>query len=63
MRSSERRRPRLKHADFVAAIAIFWSVFAARFPRALPCLPIDDPWLALLASNALLIGILFWVGY
>ena len=24
---------------------------------------IDDPWVALRASNVLLIGILFWVGY
>jgi hypothetical protein len=63
VRSSERRRPHLTRADFVAAIAIFWSVFAASFPAALPFLLIDDPWLALRASNALLIGILFWVGY
>jgi VIT1/CCC1 family predicted Fe2+/Mn2+ transporter len=63
VRTSERRRPRLTRADFAAAVAIFWAVFVASFPAALPFLLIDDPWLALRASNALLIGILFWVGY
>ncbi len=63
VRSSERPRPRLTRADFLAAIAIFWFVFAASFPAALPFLLIDDPWVALRASNALLIGVLFWVGY
>jgi hypothetical protein len=63
VRSSERPRPRLTRADFLAAIAIFWFVFAASFPAALPFLAIDDPWIALRASNALLIGVLFWVGY
>ena len=57
-----RRRPRLTRADFVAALAVFWYVFAASFPAALPFLLIDDPWLAA-RFNALLIGILFWVGY
>lgn len=63
VRSSERRSPQLTRADFLAAVAIFCYVFAASFPAALPFLLIDDPWLALRASNALLIGILFWVGY
>ena len=63
VRSSERRRPGLTRADLLSALAIFWYVFAASFPVALPFLLIDDPWLALRASNALLIGILFWVGY
>jgi VIT1/CCC1 family predicted Fe2+/Mn2+ transporter len=63
VRSLDRPRPRLTRADFLAAVAIFWSVFAASFPAALPFLLIEDPWLALRASNALLIGILFWVGY
>ena len=63
VRSSERRRPGLTRADLLSALAIFWYVFAASFPAALPFLLIDDPWLALRASNALLIGILFWVGY
>ncbi len=63
VRGSERRQPRLTRADFYAAIGIFWLVFASSFPAALPFLVIDDPWVALRASNALLIGILFWVGY
>ncbi len=63
VRRTERKRPRLTKADFYAAAAIFWSVFIASFPAALPFLLIDDPWIALRASNALLIAILFWVGY
>ena len=63
VRGSERRTPRLTRADVYAAIAVFWSVFAASVPAAVPFLLIDDPWLALRASNALLIGMLFWVGY
>ena len=63
VRTSERQRPRLKAADFYAALGVFWLVFDASVPAALPFLLIDDPWLALRASNALLIGILFWVGY
>jgi hypothetical protein len=63
VRTSQRRSPRLKAADFYAALGVFWLVFAASVPAALPFLLIDDPWLALRASNALLIGILFWVGY
>ena len=51
VRSSARRRPRLTRADFVAALAVFWYVFAASFPAALPFLLIDDPWLALRAST------------
>jgi hypothetical protein len=63
VRRSQRQSPRLTRKDFYAAIAIFLSVFAASFPAALPFLLIDDPWIALRVSNALLIGILFWVGY
>jgi hypothetical protein len=63
VRQSERRSPQLTRKDIYAAIAVFWSVFVASFPAALPFLLIDDPWMALRASNALLIGILFWVGY
>ena len=63
VRTSVRQPPRLKAADFYAALGVFWLVFAASVPAALPFLLIDDPWLALRVSNALLIGILFWVGY
>lgn len=63
VRTSPRRSPRLTAKDFYAALGVFWLVFAASVPAALPFLLIDDPWIALRASNALLIGILFWVGY
>jgi VIT1/CCC1 family predicted Fe2+/Mn2+ transporter len=49
--------------DIFAAIAAFWSVIVASFPAVLPYFVIDDPWLALRTSNALLILVLFWVGY
>jgi hypothetical protein len=63
VRTSPRQSPRLKATDFYAALGVFLLVFAASVPAALPFLLIDDPWIALRASNALLIGILFWVGY
>ena len=46
-----------------AAFAVFTLVFFASLPAALPYLVIGDPWIALRVSNALLIGMLFWVGY
>ena len=63
VRGSPRRQPRVTWADARAAFAVFWLVFFASLPAALPFLVIKDPWLALRTSNALLIGMLFWVGY
>jgi len=56
-------RVRLRGADALAAFAIFWSVFSISIPAAIPFLLIEDPWIALRVSNALLIALLFFVGY
>jgi hypothetical protein len=60
---SQRRQPTVTWADARAALAVLCLVFCASLPAALPYLVIADPWIALRASNALLIGMLFWVGY
>jgi hypothetical protein len=60
---SQSRLPTVTWADARAALAVFCLVFFASLPAALPYLVIADPWVALRASNALLIGMLFWVGY
>jgi VIT1/CCC1 family predicted Fe2+/Mn2+ transporter len=56
-------RATLHRVDFLGALAVFVSVFIASLPAALPYLVIQDPWLALRVSNALLIGALFWAGH
>jgi VIT1/CCC1 family predicted Fe2+/Mn2+ transporter len=63
LRSTQRHVPSVTHEDFVAALATFTLVFMASLPVALPYLLIEDPWIALRVSNALLIGVLFYVGY
>lgn len=49
--------------EFFAAIATAWIVFACSLPAVLPFLLIDDRFIALRVSNALLLGMLFLVGY
>jgi hypothetical protein len=63
VRQMQRRKPKVTWADARAALAVFCLVFFASLPAALPYLVITDPWIALRASNALLIGMLFWTGY
>jgi hypothetical protein len=63
VRASPRLPPRVTGADFRAALAVFTLVFFASFPAVLPYLLIDDAWVALRVSNALLIGVMFFVGY
>jgi len=63
VRQMQRRKPAVRWTDARAALAVFCLVFFASLPAALPYLVIADPWIALRASNALLIGMLFWVGY
>ena len=63
VRAGPRRAPHLGREDFVAALAVFVLVFGATLPAALPYLVIHDAWVAQRASNALLIGVLFFVGY
>jgi VIT1/CCC1 family predicted Fe2+/Mn2+ transporter len=49
--------------DVMGGIASFWLVFFASLPAAIPFLFVDDARLALRVSNAILLGLLFWVGY
>ena len=49
--------------DVLGALAAGWVVFACSFPAVLPFLFLDDPRLALRVSNAILIGLLFFVGW
>lgn len=63
VRASQPRPIGLTRADFFGAIASFWLVFFASIPAALPFLFIDDAWIALRVSNAILIALLFLAGF
>jgi hypothetical protein len=52
-----------KKEEVLGAIATAWLVFAASFPAVLPFLFLDDRFIALRLSNALLLIMLFIVGY
>jgi hypothetical protein len=56
-------RNRVTGEDLWAALAVFWLVFLAALPAVAPFLLIDDPTLAMRASNAVLITLLFLVGW
>jgi VIT1/CCC1 family predicted Fe2+/Mn2+ transporter len=53
----------IDRSDVYGALASFWLVFFSSIPAALPFLLIDDAWIALRVSNAILLGLLFLVGY
>jgi VIT1/CCC1 family predicted Fe2+/Mn2+ transporter len=53
----------LTREDVYGALASFWLVFFSSIPAAFPFLIIDDAWVALRVSNAILIALLFVVGY
>ena len=54
---------RLGAADAWAALAVFWLVFLTALPAVLPFLVLSDARIAMRASNAMLIGLLFYVGW
>jgi VIT1/CCC1 family predicted Fe2+/Mn2+ transporter len=54
---------RLTREDFYGAVTSFFLVFLATVPAALPFAFVDDAHTALRVSNAILIGLLFVVGY
>jgi hypothetical protein len=54
---------RIQRADLFAALAVFILVAGTAIPAAVPFIFVDDPWVALRISNAILIGLLFLVGY
>jgi hypothetical protein len=53
----------IRKEDVLGGLAAGWVVFACSFPAVLPFLILDDPRLALRVSNAILIGLLFVVGW
>ncbi len=63
VRTAELPRNRVTRDDMMGAVASFALVFLSSLPAALPFVFIDDAWLALRVSNAILLGLLFWVGF
>jgi len=63
VRAATPQRNSIRGEDWIAALAVFWLVFFSSLPAALPFLFIKDPWIGLRVSNALLIGLLFFVGF
>jgi hypothetical protein len=56
-------RTRVKKDDIYGAIAVFWLVFYSTIPAAAPFLVFSDRFVALRASNLLLLAMLSLVGY
>jgi len=54
---------RVRRQDLMGGLAAGWLVFACSFPAVLPFMFLDDPRLALRVSNAILLGLLFFVGW
>ena len=50
-------------SDLWAGLAVFWLVFFTALPAVVPFLVVRDAHVALRASNAVLIGLLFFVGW
>ena len=63
VQAAEMPRNRVTRDDMMGAVASFALVFFSSLPAALPFLLIDDAWVALRVSNAILLGLLFWVGF
>ena len=63
VRSAEPSSRGAAREDVTGAIASFCLVFFSSIPAALPFLFMEDSWVALRVSNAILIGLLFAVGY
>jgi hypothetical protein len=53
----------VRREDLLGGLAAGWLVFACSFPAVLPFLVLDEPHLALRISNAILLGLLFFVGW
>ena len=61
--SLERTRPRLERGDLMGGVAVFLLNFGAAIPAIIPFLVLGDPRVALRVSNAVLLAMLFGVGY
>ena len=53
----------VRREDLMGGLAAGWLVFACSFPAVLPFLVLDEPHLALRVSNAILLALLFYVGW
>jgi VIT1/CCC1 family predicted Fe2+/Mn2+ transporter len=53
----------VRREDVLGGLAAGWLVFACSFPAVLPFLLLDEPHFALRVSNAILLGLLFFVGW
>ena len=63
VRELKLERNRVTGADLWAALAVFWLVFLTALPAVAPFLLIPDPQIAMRTSNALLVGLLSYVGW
>jgi hypothetical protein len=63
VRGSRPREVRTVRSDLYGAFASFWLVFFSSIPAAVPYLVLPNAWVALRTSNAILLGLLFVVGY
>jgi VIT1/CCC1 family predicted Fe2+/Mn2+ transporter len=63
VRASQPRAPGVARADLYGALASFWLVFFGSIPAALPYLFLDEAWIALRISNAILLALLFVTGW
>ncbi len=63
VRSSPPGNLGIRGEDWLAALGVFWLVVFASFPAALPFVFIEEPWLALRVSNAVLLVLFFVIGY
>lgn len=61
--SAELPRTHFHRDDFMGALAAFLLVIVSAAPATIPFLVIEDPRTALRISNALLLGMLFFVGW
>jgi hypothetical protein len=53
----------VRRDDLLAGLTAGWLVFACSFPAVLPFLLLDEPNVALRVSNAILLALLFYVGW
>jgi hypothetical protein len=63
VRAMQLEKNRLTADDAWAGLAVFWLVFLTALPAVLPFLVIEDTRLAIRLSNAILIGLLCYVGW
>jgi hypothetical protein len=63
MKGRRRLRARVKRDDLVGALIVFGLVAGPSLPPALPFFFVDDPFVAIRLSNAILIGMLFLAGF